>query len=433
MQQIQHVVHKLVREETSKLEVGLFADENVRNLYIKLKTLATDCVESLYTLVKHDYAPRLHQARFTLGLDIFNNNNNIEEVTANELARATAMFPTINQEYQAAMIRYTHQLYGTMVGTLSLHILPFSTFLIRLYQWLSQTQEIRSLRYFTMSYIEQDLFFKDAVRLVMKNCMSVTPRVTKTQAHSNTTGTGGNQTLNQYDMLTQRHITPLDSVSNISARDPTESSLHYARNANRHHNNSQGKNQFQGKSQTSTSKQGGTRGNNPSTKLSNARNTHPRSRGRSVHQSQQQSRGRHTHRSRNRSRSHAPVSPFERPVVSEPEGCSRARRHKCVGVKHNHRSINMGSDATKSPSGGASSIMGRSVLEQFTRRKGAQDLPNDAPSAFLSKRHPPSGLRVVDTGNASAVSHNPVNKFYDEPRSDSDSDSTSDNLSLRRR
>ena len=198
---MQHVVHQLVQQETMGLEVGLFADENARNFYIELKVLLTECLESLYALVKREYAPKFHQLRFMRGLEIFNSDN-IQAVTITETARALSMFPTINQDYQSAMIRYTHLLYGTMVGTLSLSILSFKIFLIRLYQRVSQTQEISSLRYFTMSYLEQDIFLKDVVRMVMKDCMT-----THIQNNSNNN--------NGRNGISTQHIKPSDSVSNI--------------------------------------------------------------------------------------------------------------------------------------------------------------------------------------------------------------------------
>jgi len=347
---MQHVVHKLVQQETMGLEVGLFADENARNFYIELKLLLTECFESLYALIKREYAPNVHQVRFMRGLEIFNSDN-IQAVTITEMARALATFPTINQEYQSAMIRYTHLLYGTMVGTLSLHILPFKTFLIRLYQRVSQMQEITTLRYFTMSYLEQDIFLKDVVRMVMKDCMT-----THMQSNSN-----NNNTISQ-------HIKPSDSVSNIQP----STQMH---------------NKSRGRSRLGREKSKHRQHQNQSRSKSSTRDRHGVSTGGNT---------------KNKGKSKTSV--FTKIEQSD-------QRHKHIISDDNLDR--------------ASSIMERSSTG---REHGAQNLrlPNDAPSVFLSKRRPPpskhaSELRVIDTGNASAIKSNPISKCYDDSTSHSES------------
>jgi len=195
---MQHLVHTLVQQETSALQTGLFADEKIRNFYVEVKTLINECFQSLYDLVQQNYInPQERQMRFDRGLEFFSNPET-ERISADEMRRALVAFPSISTEYQLSMIRYAQTLHGNMVGTLSLKIPSFEKFLFQLYKRIAATLEVRSMRYFSMSYLEQDIFLRDVVRLAMKSCMS----------------------MHEPENLDAGHIRPSDSVSNIAGPRP---------------------------------------------------------------------------------------------------------------------------------------------------------------------------------------------------------------------
>ena len=348
---MQHVVHQLVQQETMGLEVGLFADENARNFYIELKVLLTECLESLYALVKREYAPKFHQFRFMRGLEIFNSDN-IQAVTITETARALSMFPTINQDYQSAMIRYTHLLYGTMVGTLSLSILSFKIFLIRLYQRVSQTQEISSLRYFTMSYLEQDIFLKDVVRMVMKDCMT-------THIQNNSNNNNG---------ISTQHIKPSDSVSNIHSSNQL---------------------QFNEKSRSLLHRE--------KSKHMESRSKHMKSRSKHMESRSKQSRS--SKHSVNRSGNNKNAE-------------SKSYQSVFKKVEHQRHTHPINSDGNDNLDR-ASSIMDRNSNEHVAKQRLPDDAPS---VFLSKRRPPllkhASGMRVIDTGNPSSVKSNPISKFY---------------------
>ena len=405
-QNIQYVVHKLVKHETMGLEIGLFADENARNFYIELKTLITECFESLYSLVKRQYAPKVHQFRFMRGLEIFNNNN---AQAGTEMARALSMFPTMKEEYQTAMIRYTHLLYGTMVGTLSLHILPLKTFLFRLYQRISKTQEISSLRYFTMTYLEQDIFLKDVVRLVMKDCMSTHTNARQPQPNGKGTGTGtpvdGAFAFPYYHQQ-QQHIQPSDSVSNIQ---PSSSDQRHERPE------SPSKSKSKSKLKSKSSRRSTNHKSNSSGK------------------SRTSSHYRHKSRTKQRSKSRnaSQLSGAHHKRNSKPQTLDSHEKNRGFSIySDGDNGRGYGNKRHDAINDSGSSIIARSTLERNNR--GAAEagavahLPQDAPSVFLSSRRPrlaDSGMRIIDTGNASSAGRNPVSKVSDDSESQSTSSS----------
>jgi hypothetical protein len=198
---VRNIVHDVLRQEGGAMHAGLFSDDSVHNFFAELKTLINDCFQTLHTVVHQQFQDVNERGqRYQKGLDFF--SGPVERIGGDEMQRAQTAFPGISTEYQMAMVRYAQSLHGTMVGTVALKIPSFDKFLFQLYKRVAGSLEVRGMRYFTMSYLEQEIFLKDVVLLTMKACMTL---------REGASGAGA-------------HIRPCDSVSNIGASSARQSS-----------------------------------------------------------------------------------------------------------------------------------------------------------------------------------------------------------------
>lgn len=196
---IRRMVQKVLEAELGGADGGLFSDERARSFFAQLKTLVNSCFHALHDAVVSAYpdGPE-RQRRLRKGLAFIASEKN-EAMSRDELQKALAEFPSITDDYHRAMVRFAQCVLLKLSPTTKIECPSFETFLFRLYRRIATSVEVNSGRFFTMSYLEQDIFLKDMVRLNMSACMSVRNTTTSRPAVSD--------------------ILPSDSVSNVSARD----------------------------------------------------------------------------------------------------------------------------------------------------------------------------------------------------------------------
>jgi hypothetical protein len=197
MSEIRRLVHAAYEEEAAvHNSAGLYADERIRSFFAEVKSLVTECFQSLYDTVVRQYAdPVERQRRLAKGLAFIASDEN-EMHSRDEVARALQEFPNISQEYQRAMVRFAQCMISKKQPNMKIECPPFDTFLFRLYKRVATSPEVKSGRYFQMSYLEQEIFLKDILRITMSSCMTI---------RSNTESLGY-----------RGSVLPSDSVSNIT-------------------------------------------------------------------------------------------------------------------------------------------------------------------------------------------------------------------------
>lgn len=197
MSEIRRLVHAAYEEEAAvHNSSGLYADERIRSFFAEVKSLVTECFQSLYDTVVRQYPdPVERQRRLAKGLAFIASDEN-ELHSRDEVARALQEFPNISQEYQRAMVRFAQCMIAKKQPSMKIECPPFDTFLFRLYKRVATSPEVRSGRYFQMSYLEQEIFLKDILRITMSSCMTV-------KAGTESLGYRGS-------------VLPSDSVSNIT-------------------------------------------------------------------------------------------------------------------------------------------------------------------------------------------------------------------------
>lgn len=233
-------IRRMVRTayEQEATDAGLFADERIRNFFAMVKSLANDCFQSLYDTVMREYAhytPEERTQRFERGLTFIANENNYKLAT-DEVTRATQEFPTIQHEYERAMVKFAQVMVSQKDPTLKIEVPSFTTFLMRFYSRLAAHRLVKSMRYFTMTYFEQDIFLKDMLRINMNACLNMrtVPRDDDAGARSQMRGGGtgsGSSILHAALQSSRAHtssttssqVLPSDSVSNISYTRPSRS------------------------------------------------------------------------------------------------------------------------------------------------------------------------------------------------------------------
>jgi hypothetical protein len=86
------------------------------------------------------------------------------------------------------MVSFAQTMVSTRDPNLKVEVPTFTQFLLKLYKRAAQSIEMRSMRYFRMSYFEQDIFLKDVMRVTMNSCLmlrvggTVTPVVAQPES-----------------------------------------------------------------------------------------------------------------------------------------------------------------------------------------------------------------------------------------------------------
>lgn len=241
-------VRRLVRKayEEENVEAGLFADERIRNFFAVMKTLINDCFLSLYNTVHDEYSGQEREERFARGLAYIANDQN-HRLGLEEASRATQEFPTIAHEYERAMVSFAQAMVSTRDPSLKVEVPSFTQFLLKLYKRVAQSIEVRTMRYFRMTYFEQDIFLKDVLRVAMNSCLmlrlaaavpgAALPSNTSVAAEgsilagalasSRSSFKGGQSGQGGSGARREHHVLPSDSVSNVP---PAPMPVHDKRN-----------------------------------------------------------------------------------------------------------------------------------------------------------------------------------------------------------
>lgn len=220
--EIRRVVHSAIEKETALQDGGnLYADERVRSFFAQIKTLVNDCFTSLYDTVRTRFSDSSEQQqKFLKGLAFIASDTN-QQLSIDEAPRALRDFPSLPQQYHYAMAKYA-QCISPGSSSTQLQCPPFESFLFDVYKRIATSSEMRSGRYFQMSYLEQEIFLKDILRLTMADRIAVIAASERSERSSHREPSS---------MHTPRSrgkpVTPFDSVSNIT----TESKRLSAANA----------------------------------------------------------------------------------------------------------------------------------------------------------------------------------------------------------
>jgi hypothetical protein len=225
-------IRRLVRcaYEEEAAEAGLFADERIRSFFAVIKTLVHDCFYSLFDTVMKQYEPEERAARLARGLEYISQDQS-GGVCMEESHRALREFPTIQQEYERAMVRFAQFMVPQKDPGMKIEVPVFSTFLMKLYTRVASSPDVRSGRFFSMSYFEKDIFLKDVMRVTMNSCIVLRPTAAPVQAASSTNSkafSGSSSSSVAAGALaaaanasvataaaSESHVLPSDSVSNI--------------------------------------------------------------------------------------------------------------------------------------------------------------------------------------------------------------------------
>ena len=183
------VVNHHTRESPQDMSC-LYNDERVRIFFIEIKTIINDCFHSLHETVHAKFSdPREQKSRLLRGLQFVSTDMN-RESNYSEIARVTHTFPRIKENYRRAITRFARYIIPREFLHLEIQCPSFDGFLFALYKRVASSFELRSGRYFAMTYTEQEIFLKDILRVTMSSCLD-------------------------YGADTTKHVMPDDSVSNI--------------------------------------------------------------------------------------------------------------------------------------------------------------------------------------------------------------------------
>lgn len=212
---------------------SLYQDERVCLFFAEVKVLVNECFQSLYDIVRAEFSdPREQRERYLRGL-AFAMNGMHEHHNYSEISRATTSFPRIRQNYAKAMSRFVQFVVPREHLKTKIECPSFEGFLFELYRRVATSSEVRTMRYFTMTYSEQEVFLKDVLRIAMSACITLadSPRGDDVSSHGSksapaaaaasfitTTPRGGTAVARPHAPTaapTPTPITPDDSVSNI--------------------------------------------------------------------------------------------------------------------------------------------------------------------------------------------------------------------------
>lgn len=191
-------------------------DERIRLLFAHVKTMVNDCFHSLYEAVCAQFPePHEQRARFAKGLQ-FVCDDMRQNHASSEITRAVTSFPSIESNYKKAMNRFIQQSMGP--GTTQrqhvarIECRTFDSFLFELYRRIAASVEMRTCRFFAMTYSEQEVFLKDMLRITMSACVTVIDDATgSSSTSSRAASTGGRQ----HKQNNNNTLRPDDSVSNV--------------------------------------------------------------------------------------------------------------------------------------------------------------------------------------------------------------------------
>ena len=199
---------------TTNVTGALFEDERLRVFYAEVKTLINDCFNSLYETVMSEHTnAREQKVKFLKGLS-FVSSEMSKDTNYSEIVRVTYAFPRIKTNYQRAMSRFAeHIIPREVLHQGQIRCPLFDGFLFDLYRRVAMSSEMRSMRYFSMTYAEQEVFIKDVLRITMSSCLDhiVDPTVAASKDGDDEV-TLKNTTRN----TTSSVVRPSDSVSNIN-------------------------------------------------------------------------------------------------------------------------------------------------------------------------------------------------------------------------
>ena len=207
---IRRLVHAAYEQEAAvHCDVGLYADERIRNFFAQVKTIMNETFHSLHDSLQQ-YPDVERTKRLAKGLAFLASEEN-QATSQDEIARATQEFPTIPQEYYRAMVRFAQCMVSKKQG-IKVEATPFETFLFKMYRRMAMSTEVRSGRYFAMSYMEQEIFLKDMMRMTMGACLTVKQVEEPASAAASVSASGASGTSGR-DRANP--VLPSDSVSNI--------------------------------------------------------------------------------------------------------------------------------------------------------------------------------------------------------------------------
>lgn len=214
---IRRMVHNAYEQEAAvHCDVGLYADERIRNFFAQVKTIMNETFHSLHDSLQQ-YPPPERAKRLAKGLAFLASEHN-QSMSQDEIARATQEFPTISHEYKRAMMRYAQCMVSARKSSnIKVECTPFDSFLFKMYKRMATCTEVRSGRYFTMSYMEQEIFLKDVMRMTMGGCLTV-KQVEEDARSSTARGERSERSERSeapHSTVARKPVLPSDSVSNI--------------------------------------------------------------------------------------------------------------------------------------------------------------------------------------------------------------------------
>lgn len=210
------MVHTAYQQEAAvHCDVGLYADERIRNFFAQVKTIMNETFQSLNDSLQ-PFPPAERSKRLAKGLAFLASESN-QSMSHDEIARATQEFPNISHEYKRAMMRYAQcMVSGRKSSNIKVECSPFDAFLFKMYRRMATSTEVRSGRYFSMSYMEQEIFLKDVMRMVMGGCL-VVRQVEETNAQSDVSYHSSHTSrVSRTSSRRPPPVLPSDSVSNIT-------------------------------------------------------------------------------------------------------------------------------------------------------------------------------------------------------------------------
>lgn len=149
----------------------LFDNEVIRLFFVEIKNIINDCFTSLHDVVLSTYSDRAEQiSRFQRGLSFVATDMNKNE-NYSEIKRATSSFPHIRDNYRRAIRKFAQYIVPPEHLRRDLECPSFDSFLFELYKRTAVTTEMRSGKYFSMTYSEQENFLKDLLRVTMSSCI----------------------------------------------------------------------------------------------------------------------------------------------------------------------------------------------------------------------------------------------------------------------
>lgn len=161
--------------EEQSAEVALFSDERIRSFFAVVKTLVHDCFYSLYDTVMQQYVSAAEkQQRLSRGLAYIASDSN-HTLGDDEVMRALEEFPTVQEEYERAIVRFAQFMLPERQPGMKVEVPPFATFLMKVYRRVATSPDVKSGRFFSMTYFEKDILLKDMFRVTMNSCVSLRP------------------------------------------------------------------------------------------------------------------------------------------------------------------------------------------------------------------------------------------------------------------